>query len=398
MTTTTIMRRMRLLWAVGLVGLVGCSDDAESGGGKQRVRVTATAYAGQYSPLDEAGTRAGEWYEDYTGFLPYEKISTEFENQKDLTGKSIGAFFTKDGETPMAGLLHNENGKWQMTIDAESNEKYYVYGYIPDTGDFTASIAPNGTYAGGAVLTLSGLPTVTANDYCVTVGVHKGDDQETVSDSRDDNDALAVGKFIYRVEDTSRDDDKNHMFMLFDHLYAALKLQFKVDANYDLLRKIKLKKIEMMAENESQRRATCVVTLTANNTGANPITSVVFTADAGGDPSSEVIYSDADGVFLSSIQATKFFGGFLPQFSNGAVINKFRLITTYDVYDQKTGSIVRKGCTAENAINLAYVTATSGDFGGFERGKIRTLTLTVNPTYLYVLSEPDLDNPTLKIE
>jgi hypothetical protein len=25
------------------------------------------------------------------------------------------------------------------------------------------------------------------------------------------------------------------------------------------------------------------------------------------------------------------------------------------------------------------------------------LTLTVNPTYLYVLSEPDLDNPTITI-
>ena len=69
-----------------------------------------------------------------------------------------------------------------------------------------------------------------------------------------------------------------------------------------------------------------------------------------------------------------------------ALSNSLTLVCTYDVYD-KQGNLVRQECTAEN--KLQSVTLT--------RGEWRTVNLTVNPTYLYVLSEPDLDNPTVVI-
>ena len=72
----------------------------------------------------------------------------------------------------------------------------------------------------------------------------------------------------------------------------------------------------------------------------------------------------------------------------------FYLRSTYNVYDLK-GNLVREGCEAVNTIDLRSlfkITATQ-----LQRGHMYSVTLTVNPTYLYVLSEPDLDNPTVKI-
>ena len=57
------------------------------------------------------------------------------------------------------------------------------------------------------------------------------------------------------------------------------------------------------------------------------------------------------------------------------------------VYDRK-GNLIRKGCEATNKIPDLEAS----------RGQRVQLNLTVNPTYLYVLSDPDLDNPTVKVE
>ena len=55
---------------------------------------------------------------------------------------------------------------------------------------------------------------------------------------------------------------------------------------------------------------------------------------------------------------------------------------------------IRYGCEAENVINLYGLFNIVGSL----RGQMFKVTIKVIPTYLYVLSEPDMDNPTLKIE
>jgi hypothetical protein len=64
----------------------------------------------------------------------------------------------------------------------------------------------------------------------------------------------------------------------------------------------------------------------------------------------------------------------------------FTLRTTFDVYD-KEGNLTRKGAVAENKISLAAVDLAAGE--------VYTVNLTIRPTYLYVLSDPDLENPTI---
>ena len=68
----------------------------------------------------------------------------------------------------------------------------------------------------------------------------------------------------------------------------------------------------------------------------------------------------------------------------------FQLRSTYDVYDKK-GNLIRKSCQAVNNLKVA-------DLFTLQRGKGYSLTMKVMPTYLYMLSEPDLDNPTVNVE
>ena len=78
------------------------------------------------------------------------------------------------------------------------------------------------------------------------------------------------------------------------------------------------------------------------------------------------------------------------------VANSLVLECKYDVYDKNVtnehpdGNLVRKDCVTTNKLPADNVIKS----GTKQR---TTLTLTVNPTYLYVLSDPDLDNPTVVI-
>jgi len=63
--------------------------------------------------------------------------------------------------------------------------------------------------------------------------------------------------------------------------------------------------------------------------------------------------------------------------------------THYDVYD-KENNLIRENQSARNTLSLSDLT--------LEQGKKYTITITVAPTYLYVLSDPDLDNPTFTLQ
>ena len=65
---------------------------------------------------------------------------------------------------------------------------------------------------------------------------------------------------------------------------------------------------------------------------------------------------------------------------------------TAEVYD-KNGNLSRKDCSATNTLDLSQLFS-----GKARRGYRYTVNMIVTPTYLYMLSEPDLDNPTVKVE
>jgi len=255
------------------------------------------------------------------------------------------------------------------------------------------------TYAQGARLTLGGLPPVSSSDICVTVGAREGA-------SIDNDNGLATGRFATRLNSTDG-DQHNYVFLLFDHLYSAMRFRFTVDATYDALRTIRLTALELMACTDDSystavgARYDATIALRCNDTGLSPIKSIAFSQEAGAQASSYATVYQWDGtentaqdtdneVILHNGQWTAYMGAFvLP-----ARHFLYRLRTTYDVFD-KQGNLVRQHCTAENSLDVRKLFGTNDVL---RRGSVYSVSLTVQPTYLYMLSEPDLTkDPVVKI-
>jgi hypothetical protein len=195
------------------------------------------------------------------------------------------------------------------------------------------------------------------------------------------------------------------VFLLFDHLYAALRFNFKVDDVYDALRTIKLRKLELVAYADDSgggvwAKFNATVTLRQNTLGNSPIVgSVLYTADESSAYVAPVPLYEWDGtpntatdldneVILNPDTPTQFMGCFVPGMNT-----YFKLRSTYDVYD-KQENLIRQNCQAENTIDLRQL--FSNDLTTM-RGHCYSITMTVQPTYLYMLSEPDMDNPTVRV-
>ena len=314
----------------------------------------------------------------------------------------IYAYLAKAGSNPPeTGLFAYEDisgtRTWSSHINIDAGETYYIYGFMPkeDAGNITITpyTNPNDAtisgYQHGAVMTINGLNAVTPADVCVIVGVRGNDNNTDAITSLDM--ASRLGKFDYTTQDAG-----DYVYLLIDHLYCGLNFEMKVDAAYNALRTIKVKQLKLIANNGSStvKKVNAVVTLVANQTysGTQPLNplsdeaggSISFTtAETGDDVEPAMLWNDATNPKVLSTEKTSFLGCFAP-----ATNRNYILESTYDIYDRK-GNLIRANCTAQNAF-----TAPSG----MKPGQNHTYQITVNPTYLYMLSDPDLDNPVFTLE
>lgn len=255
---------------------------------------------------------------------------------------------------------YTSTGKWNAYFKVEKNKTFTVYGYMPKTGEMSSTLEK--TDADAATLTISNMKPVTTDDICIITGV------------KDTDSGLKEGQFSWSTP--MEEIETYNISLLMDHLYAAAQFRLKIDAEYASLRTIKLKTMTL-STNKGSVDAT--VMLTHNDTGASPISSVTY--DASGSSSTADIYNSNEGTALDKTTPLSVNAYFAPGLSSNLT-----LVSTYDVYDRK-GNLIRQGCTATNKLpDLSAV-----------RGQRVLLNMTVNPTYLYVLSDPDLDNPTITI-
>ena len=249
--------------------------------------------------------------------------------------------------------------RWHAFFNVDAGKTYTVYGYMPKTEEMSSSLTD---VTGGATLTIEGIKPVTTDDVCIITGV------------KDTNVGLKEGEFSWY---TPVGVDTYYINILMDHLYAAVMFSMKIDTEYANLRTIKLKKMELSTNKESVK---ATISLKHNTTGASPVTGVTYTPS--GSSYTAEIFSSEEGTALDKKTPLVINSCFAPTLSNNLT-----LVTTYDVYDSKD-NLIRQGCTATN--KLPNLDAT--------RGQRVQVNMTVNPTYLYVLSEPDLDNPTIKLK
>ena len=380
---------------------------------------------------DGKGRRANRAWSVPDGYYLYSNLYGEsYENQPNLGQSTIDLFMTYDGTGQLptdpdplhARLSYNSSTeKWKLGLPHGVDETgilsgdFYAYGFVPKDAADNATIAKlegSSSWAEGAVLTIKGLKSV-ATDPCVMIGAkhgfavqraenvfdyYDGGWTDTNSNSKYDDgtdertNRLRAGDFRFYLN-TGKTEDKinpNYLFFLFDHLYSALNISMKVDEKYDELRHIKLKELKLRTVTSgsvSPYKSDVIITLTANDTGTNPITNISY-SNVVDSPTDGVIYSNSTGFPLTTTYSL-FLGHFMP---NG--VSTLILTSTYDVYDTK-GNLVRQGCKATNTLLISKL------FDGQEesnRGWKYTVRLVINPTYLYVMSDPDLDNPTVTVE
>lgn len=397
-----LMGIMSLMSLMGLIALMGCSEEQEKSLG--RMTVEGVPFAPMFVEEGERGVTRSDPPTTWTPpspYVTYDSINDKFEQQKDLMNKSINIFFTQDGQTPMEGtFFYRPTDKtWQLNMDIENSATYYLYGYIPKEDAEGVTISPNDAYSNGAVLTINGLNAVTPSDVCVVIGAKRGhdvDDDNTGTDKSPER--LQAGQFAVYVQRTVKDGGatgNNYIFLLFDHIYSALRFRFSVNEDYAALRTIKLRKLELTTYADKngtgvKAKYNATITLKKNDANKSPIVDdVEFTpVESSANVLNVPIFEGEVALPTYPELPEEFLGCFVP--GGGQY---FKLRSTYDVYDSK-GNLIRQGCEAENNFNLKE---KFGSEYKLASGHCFSYNIIVQPTYLYILSDPDLDNPTIII-
>ena len=289
------------------------------------------------------------------------------------TGQSEGEFIYDDTEaTPV----------WRSTIGVKETNNF-IYGFAPATAalsTISTLTSEANDYSAGARLSLQNLKATGADDICVIVGVQHGTSPVTAPDW-----TPRLGAFGFTK------GANNYVSLLLDHLFARIDFNFKIGQKYSELRSIRIKQVELVS---TVRVTGLTVTLHATADGTHPILNesddIKYTTETVQDGIRGVLYdystdtANPTGKELS-LSGTEIPGFFAPLTS---VAQNLTLVCIYDVYNLK-GTRVRENCTATN--KLAAIS-------GAERGKKWTVNLTVEPTYLYQLSDDELNNPTIVVD
>lgn len=391
--------------------LTGCENDSvEPADNRQRTTVELLSYSTPFLEITPWVTRAdpdpdfqfGAGYTDHLpdGYLSYEVLHPH----ASVDDSTIGVFMTPDDANPSGDFIYQgvdgtpPVSVWKSTIVVEKDKQYYIYGFMPRSGAESATITSlNGTggtdYANGAVITIDNYDALTTADVSVIVGLRWASENEKINGTKTKD--VPLGYFSY----VGQDDGENRLFVLLKHIYAGLHFATKLDPTYAALRSIRITKVELTAVG-IREKVNLNIRLEANNTGTDPLTSVTY-APASPTASNKTItlYEKTDdptdaGKNVPADHFEDFLGCLVP----GSTTN-FVLKTTYDVYDKDTsvntnGNLIRKNCVAENKINSTLIS----ELTQLQAGQLFTVNLLIQPTFLYVLSEPDLDNPTITIQ
>lgn len=353
-------------WSIGVVlvlcGLLfACTEESRDSGEKDLLRLTS-----YIRPFEEElqETRNGALVNDY---LPFESVYP-------ISNSSIsfGIFMAADASPSMELITYQGNGQWQSFVGVQQKQ-YYLYGFLPAEAVSSASVeyldAETKRWEDGAIMRINGLSSVTAEDICVVIGVQNATSAETPE-------YLRPGYLGY----LGRPKGQNYVGLLLSHIYSAVDFQFQVDAAYHALRHIKLKKLVL--KTQSMKSIDAIVEIRANTTGESPVRSITWSSGTVGEAEA-VLFESAEGEELTT--TAKLINGFMTPSVSGYLV----LESEYDVYDTHN-NLVRQGCKAVN--NLSSVVSPV-----LQAGQKSVVTLTIKPTYLYVLSDPDLDNPTMNI-
>ena len=351
-------------WLLLLVVLlsVACSGDSEDpAASRDEATLQLVVYTKELSDPQVSPTRAIP-----AGYSQYPAADDENVNH-------IGVYMTtaEMADAPGMGTFFYANGKWNSLVSVKPEVEYFIYGFMPSDIS-TCTVAKVGSdFSKGARLTLEDIPPVSLKDLCIITAVQD-------MNSEDDDIDLTTGHFNYTGK---AKDEKNQVSLMFVHAFAAVRMEMKVEEEYAKLRDIRLKEVRLRSGYIYAHKGK--FTFTNNNRVSDwSEPSRQLTSE---EREGVTLFSNETGEDLSSETAKVFEGYWIPVEVNK---NNLYLHSRYDVYDKK-GNLVRKNCYAENRLPPNKLSSSMGSRTKFN--------LIVRPTYLYVLSEPDLDNPTIEV-
>ena len=330
------------------------------------------------------------------GFTPLLRSVTSGYSAYSGIGTNCDIIMYMTQGTPKTNMVYettlfkwDKTNEWTANVALETGDTYYVYGYMPANAA-TGTISST-DYTTGSTIILSNLNTVSTQDVCVITGAAAEDYPTHPFDIINSTTPVVPGVFSI----TAKDGD-NYLYVLMNHIYAKLGLHFKVEgpsSYYYSLRGIRLKKVEMSTTigelTVNVHSGSANPTLSYNEETGTTQTITLFDVNADDDDSNDA------GIEITptGIEVPAFF---TPMQSGDSKHLKF--VSYYDVYYRDTDgniteTLVRSNCTATNEWTLSP--QSGQEFGS---GKQITISATIIPTYLYQLADPDLVNPTIKIE
>ncbi|MDO5447086.1 MAG: hypothetical protein Q4F34_04830 [Prevotellaceae bacterium] len=291
-------------------------------------------------------------------------------------------------------------GEWTgLNTHVNNNTEYYIYGFMSANNEsWNVTIAPeSGSYSNGATMQMLSVKSVTATDVCATVGILKADVSDLTDATLMKNTIInggkegqpGLGNFKYKAETRN-----NFLYLWLDHLYSCINFELQVGTEYSKLRKIKLKQVDFAITNAVPAynitvnlgsSGTAYASFTPSGTPTASVTDKIYESTAG----EEIPVRSADDSPSLSIP-----GYFAPSgtFSGQQV----KVTFTYDVYPINSDKPSRLNAQATNVLNIGDLLTAAGKTLG--AGQLFTVKALIEPTYLYVLVDPDLDNPTVIFE
>lgn len=246
---------------------------------------------------------------------------------------------------------------------------FYLYGFMPANASSEGVMDKvNGK------LTINNITPLTKDDICFVTGVVRSTKEEEI---------INRGYYTFKYENSDY-AEQTILNLLLEHLYGRLVFKFQIGDEYSNLRKIKLKKVsieavaqKLNAEITLPQSSSDIVSVKYTPTGGNPVKIIEDLWDL------DTTISEADQYLKTNAGETTF--GSINMAVGSGISESYELVCEYEVYDRKGNKLSER--TASNSLKKVLP----------EMGQERTVTLTIEPTYLYQLSNVDLDNPEVKI-
>lgn len=313
----------------------------------------------------QVGTRAADGYTTFGG-ADYDGVQLGVIAWQKNTQKYDQGFATYS--------YSNGAGKWTSNVYL-AKQTYNVYGYMPHNGEAN-SIKPDlGSEANPSTFAMkwTGQPTFATKPVLASVGAAK---------SNGSSSSVADGSFEVDVDQVGKEEKINFRM---NHLLAKLNLQFYLPKPYADKRKIKVTQVTLSGGQSVANRYDITCSYDAN--GA--LTTTYAPMQGASTSGNTYPYKNVDGLPLTT--GKQLFGTyyFVPDAVNCSS-NLMTLTVTYNVYD-KNDNLTREHQTATNARialhkvnNVAQATQVAHAY---------TVSVQVVPSYLYVLSDGDMQNP-----